>query len=136
MGKTDSDGCFPITSWTLISRLRSDDEATARRALEELCAQYRYPLYCAIRHRGLAHHDAEDALHDFLAKLLRLKVFEAADAQKGRLGTALGRFLVNWHRDHTRRADDVSLDAPPGSADKARYRERRLCRARNPGAHL
>ena len=68
----DGDGCFPTTSWTLIARLRSGDEATARRALEDLCAQYRYPLYCAIRYRGLTHHDAEDALHGFLAKLLRL----------------------------------------------------------------
>ena len=108
------DGRFPTTHWTLIARLKSGDEATARRALDELVAQYHFPLYCAIRHRGLAHHDAEDALHDFLAKLLRLEAFADADAEKGRLraflGTALARFLSNWHRDHSARARDVSLD--------------------------
>lgn len=121
-----SDGHFPTTRWTLIARLKSGDEATARRALEDLVAQYHFPLYCAIRHRGLAHHDAEDALHDFLAKLLRLEAFAGAEIEKGRLrsflSTALGRFLHNWHRDHAARARDVSLDATPGEPnDEARY---------------
>ena len=122
-----ADGTFPSTRWSLIARLKSPDEATARRALDDLVAQYHFPLYCAIRHRGLAHHDAEDALHDFLAKLLRLDSFAGADAEKGRLraflSTALGRFLANWHRDHAARAREVSLDAPsPVPDDEARYR--------------
>jgi RNA polymerase sigma-70 factor (ECF subfamily) len=128
------DGRFPTTHWTLIGRLKSPDAETARRALDELVAQYHFPLYCVIRRRGLAHHDAEDALHDFLAKLLRLGSFAEAEATKGRLraflATALQRFLHNWHRDHAARARDVSLDAPaPGRAgspsrspiDEARY---------------
>jgi RNA polymerase sigma-70 factor (ECF subfamily) len=134
MNPAQGDGRFPTTSWTLIARLQSPDADTARRALDELCAQYHFPLYCVIRRRGLAHHDAEDALHDFLAKLLRLETFAEADAAKGRLraflGTALARFLANWHRDHAARAREVSLDiAPPGrdgspsrpSDDEARY---------------
>ena len=111
-----ADGSFPATHWTLIARLRNPDETVARTALDELCAQYHYPLYCYIRHRGLAHHDAQDALQDFFAKLLRLETFAAADAQKGRLrtylATALQRFLINWRRDHFEpvRAPEV-LDA-------------------------
>ena len=54
------DGHFPETRWSLIARLKSADEATARRALDELCAQYHYPLYCYLRRRGCGHHDAED----------------------------------------------------------------------------
>ena len=128
----DGDGCFPTTSWTLIARLRSGDETTARRALEDLCAQYRYPLYCAIRYRGLAHHDAEDALHGFLAKLLRLDAFADADAEKGRLRAflcaALGRYLLNWRRDHASRALEVSLDAPDpdASISEKRYQKERF----------
>lgn len=110
------DGRFPTTHWTRIARLRGTDAVEARRALDELVEQYHFPLYCAIRCRGLAHHDAEDALHDFLAKLLRLNSFADADAVKGRLraylGTALSRFLANWHRDHAAQAREVSLDAP------------------------
>ena len=114
MTQRKGDGSFPTTQWSLIARLKSPDEATARRALDDLCTQYHFPLYCAIRHRGLAHHDAEDALHDFLAKLLRLDSFAGADAEKGRLraflGTALTRFLHNWHRDRAPLARDGGRD--------------------------
>jgi RNA polymerase sigma-70 factor (ECF subfamily) len=117
------DGAFPTTHWTLISRLKSDDTAISRRALNELCALYRYPLYCYIRRRGLDHHSAEDALHDFLAKLIRLEAFETADAGKGRLRTllavALKRFLINRHHKDRRRREGTST-APP--ADE-RYRQ-------------
>ena len=94
---------FPTTHWTLVARLRSADSEIARRAIEELIAQYRYTLYAYIRRRGFTHHDAEDALHDFLLRLLRKHALEGADSSRGRLrgflGTALGRFLQNWRRD-------------------------------------
>jgi RNA polymerase sigma-70 factor (ECF subfamily) len=96
------DPCFPPTRWTLISRLRSDDEAISRPALAELCSLYQFPLYCYIRRRGFDHHDAEDALQDFFAKLLRLDSLSAADPDKGRLrsylSTALHRFLIDWRK--------------------------------------
>ncbi len=136
---TPGHGRFSTTHWTLIARLKSGDAETARRALDDLCAQYHFPLYCVIRRKGLAHHDAEDALHDFLAKLLRLEAFAGADAAKGRLraflATALSRFLSNWHRDRAGQAREVSYDAPrlgsDGSPsrppdDEARYREERF----------
>lgn len=132
MSKAKGDGRFPTTHWTLIERLRSGNAAEARRALEELCAQYHFPLYCAIRRRGLAHHDAEDLLHDFLAKLLRLDAFADADIEKGRLrsflGTALARFVSNWHRDHRGQSKEVSIEAPllHGEEDERRYRRERF----------
>ncbi len=111
------DGSFPTTHWTLISRLKSGDEKESHRALNELCTEYHYPLYCYIRRRGIAHHDAEDILHDFLAKLLRLDVFEGIDPDRGRLrgflAVALQRFLSNWQSQSSRRRQDkqVSFDA-------------------------
>lgn len=130
-------GDFPNTRWTLIARLRDQDAAIARRALEELCAQYYYPLYCYIRRRGFVHDDAQDALHDFLAKLLRVHAFEEADAGRGRLRaflcTALGRFLLNWRRDHADREREVSLDLPPpGDDPERRYHEERFADADTP----
>ena len=114
MTPSATDGRFPTTHWTLVARLKSADEATVRRALDDLCTQYHYPLYCYIRRRGLSHHDAQDVLHDFLAKLLRLDVFESADAEKGRLraflSTALGRFLINWHDGSAQRQRENSVD--------------------------
>jgi RNA polymerase sigma-70 factor (ECF subfamily) len=137
MKRDSAGGRFPTTRWTLIRRLKSPDASTVRRALNDLCAQYYYPLYCYIRHRGFDHHDAEDALHDFLAKLLRLEAFEDAAPDRGRLraflGTALRRFLSNWCRDRPHRAREVSLDlpAPAGDAEE-RYRRERFTDADTP----
>lgn len=84
-------------------------------ALDNLCAQYHYPLYCYIRRDGLDHHDAQDALHDFLAKLLRNDSFGAADSERGRLRTflltALQRFLANWRRDQRHWVNEVGIDS-------------------------
>lgn len=107
-------GQFPSTQWTLISRLHSRDEEVSRRALDELCEQYHYPLYCYIRRRGLDHHNAQDVLHDFLAKLIRLDAFKAADEEKGRLrgflSTALSRYLATWHASNRHHAKEISID--------------------------
>jgi RNA polymerase sigma-70 factor (ECF subfamily) len=108
---------FPTTHWSLISRLHSPSLAERSRALDELCLQYHYPLYCYIRRRGLDHHDAQDALHDFLGRLLRLGSFGSADAEKGRLRayllTALQRFLINWQRGQRHRRHELSVDTEP-----------------------
>jgi RNA polymerase sigma-70 factor (ECF subfamily) len=126
MTSPDGPGRFPTTNWTLIARIRSGDEAVARAALDEVCAQYRFPLYCYIRRHSLAHHDAEDALHDFLAKLLRLDAFADASEDRGRLRTflshALGRFLINWRRDRPHRDFELGeADADPDTGDEVRY---------------
>jgi DNA-directed RNA polymerase specialized sigma24 family protein len=102
------EGQMPATRWTIIARLHSRDDKQVRRALDDLCAQYHYPLYCYIRLRGFGHHDAEDALHDFLARFLRLGSFQTAEEEKGKLRSyllvSLQRFLGNWSRlhDHSR----------------------------------
>ena len=105
---------FPTTQWTLVARLHVPDAKVSARALDDLCRQYHYPLYCLIRSRGLSHHDAEDALHDFFAKLLRLGAFHDLAAEKGRLRTylsaSLSRFLVSrHHREKIRETHELSL---------------------------
>lgn len=121
-------GQFPTTRWTLIGRLKAGDAGVVQQALGELCAQYHYPLYCVMRRRGLAHHDAQDALHDFLASFLRRGTFAQADAEKGRLRallcTALQRFVINWRRDQLHRTREVSLELPAiaTATDESRYR--------------
>lgn len=122
------DGRFPETRWTLVARLRSADGDIARRAMEDLIAQYRYPLYAYIRRRGLAHHDAEDALHDFLSKLLRLRSLDGANEAVGRLrgylSAAVARFLLNWRR-HEEKRGAVTSEFPTGT-EEARYAEERF----------
>lgn len=110
-----TDGKFPTTQWTLVARLHNPDAKVSARALDELCAQYHFPLYCFIRRAGLSHHDAQDTLHDFLAKLLRVDAFSDLAAEKGRLRTflskALDRFLINRHQRERKRSErEVSVD--------------------------
>lgn len=136
MSAASGDGSFPNTSWTLIQRIKSTDDAVARRALDDLCAQYHYPLYCYIRRRGLSHHDAQDVLHDFLAKLLRSGSLEDANSERGRLrallSTSLSRFLINHHRDTRDDRANVSLDATLAVDAEQRYEHERFTEADSP----
>lgn len=126
----ETDGQFPKTRWTLVRRLHDPDADLSEQALEEICTQYQYPLYCFIRRRGLEHHDAQDALQEFFCKLIRLRTFGEADVAKGRLrsllATSLHRFLQNWRRDraglHREISVDVQLDA--ANAEERYGRER------------
>lgn len=104
-----SDSQFPSTHWTLIERVKSTDEAVVSKALEEICAQYHYPLYCYLRRRGCDHHDAQDVLHDFLNRLLCQRALERVEEDRGRLrgylATAISRHLWNWQQSASRRME-------------------------------
>jgi RNA polymerase sigma-70 factor (ECF subfamily) len=128
-------GQMPVTRWTVIAQLHSRDEKMVRRALDDLCAQYHYPLYCYIRLRGLSHHDAEDALHDFLAKFLRLDSFQTADESKGKLRTfllvSLKRFLTNWTRQHSH-SEETSLESGIYNENLEHYQKERFSNEDSP----
>jgi DNA-directed RNA polymerase specialized sigma24 family protein len=109
------DGRFPSTHWTLIARIKSTDQAVVSKALDEICTQYHYPLYCYLRRRGCNHHDAQDVLHDFLARLLRHRALERVDEERGRLrgylSTAISRHLLTWQQSAARRTEQASEGA-------------------------
>ena len=128
---------FPKTQWTLMARLRSDDPGEARRALDDLLAQYRYTLYAFIRRRGLSHHDAEDVLHDFLLRLLNIQGLHTVDAKRGRLrgflSAALGHFLSNWKRGEARRGRIAQeLPGDPTESEEERYAKEQFCTDETP----
>lgn len=130
------DGRFPTTQWTLIQRLKSEDEQVSSRALDDLCRQYHYPLYCYTRRRGLDHHDAQDALHDFLAKLLRLDSLQSAEAERGRLRgflcTSLQRFLINWNQRQKTHGMQRAVSLEDLSDSERRYELEKLTDADTP----
>ncbi len=134
MSERHPDHEFPATQWTLIRRLHSEDTKTAARALEEICRQYQYPLYCFIRRRDVSHHDAEDILQEFFTMLLRRDALLQAEAPKGRLrgylSTALRRFLSNWRQQEHRRAGVTAL-APDETLER-RYAQESLSDADTP----
>ena len=125
------DGKFPTTHWTLVAKLRDGSEAEARQALEVICTNYRYPLYCFARRSGLGPHDAEDALHDFLERMIERSSLRAADASKGRLRnfmlTSFQHALINRNRrcrtlKQGRQYPHMSIE----EADEARYQHENM----------
>ena len=84
----------------------TDSSPEARRALEELCRCYWYPLYAYARRRGQGPEDAEDLVQGFFARLIEQHLLKGLQREGGRfrsfLLTCFIRFM-NDARDHARR---------------------------------
>ena len=98
---------FPATRWTVIARACGPDTGPVRRrALEDICRAYWFPLYAFARGRGATPEDAEDLTQSFFAAILQSEFLARAEPERGRLRTffltAFTRHLVNAHRDQTR----------------------------------
>ncbi|MGK0187157.1 MAG: RNA polymerase sigma factor (sigma-70 family) [Verrucomicrobiales bacterium] len=99
MSTFDRSSSFNETRWSRVLRARSDDATVARRALEELCQLYWFPLYGFIRRHGHGAHDAQDLTQEFFRRFLERQDFDRADEGKGRLRSyllgAVKHFLSN-----------------------------------------
>lgn len=93
-------GRFPVTRWSVVGVAQGDGEA-ARRALNELCAQYWLPVYSFIRRKGHAPADAEDLTQGFFAEFLSRDSFSDVAEENGRLRTFLLK-AVTRHMGHER----------------------------------
>jgi RNA polymerase sigma-70 factor (ECF subfamily) len=96
---------FATTHWSLVVAAKPGEasETRARKALEELCRTYWYPLYAFVRFRGYSSDDAQDLTQAFLTRIIETGGFASADPERGRLRSyllgALKHFLANeWHR--------------------------------------
>lgn len=121
---------FPSTRWSLVLHAAGGPDTQARAALESLCRQYWYPLYSFVRRQGRAHHEAEDCVQEFLARLLAAHGIARARSERGRfrafLLTSLRNHLANeWHRSHAakRGGDHPPLPLEFDSADQRYCRE-------------
>lgn len=86
---------FKPTRWSLVLRARGQDPQ-ARRALEELCHDYWFPLYAWCRRSGAGAADAEDYVQGFFVQLLAKGLFSTANPELGKLRT----FLLTAFRRH------------------------------------
>ena len=96
------------TRWTVVLAAKSDSTPQGRRALEELCQGYWYPLYAYVRRRGHSKEDAEDLTQAFFSRLLEKNFFEKVNSDKGKfrafLLATLKHFLANeWDRARTQK---------------------------------
>jgi len=101
---------FATTHWSLVVAATPDEasETRARKALEELCRAYWYPLYAFVRYRGHSSDDAQDLTQAFFARLIETGGFASADPERGRFRSYLlgmmKHFLANeWHRAQTQK---------------------------------
>ena len=89
---------FPVTRWTLISKLGSSPSETEE-GLTHLCQSYWLPCYSFIRGRRYSPEDAEDLTQSFILKLIKRDGLAGVDATKGRFRSymlgALKNFLAN-----------------------------------------
>ena len=89
---------FETTHWSVV-QATAGESSVARRALEELCRTYWYPLYAYARRAGRSAHDAEDSVQSFFLRCLEKEMFSTADRAKGRFRTfmlvAFKRFAAN-----------------------------------------
>jgi RNA polymerase sigma-70 factor (ECF subfamily) len=92
---------FVTTHWSVVlSAGQEGPEAPA--ALERLCKLYWTPLYIYARRDGLSSPDAQDAVQEFIAQLLKRDDLKGVSPEKGRfrtfLLTALRNFLISRAR--------------------------------------
>ena len=120
---------FATTHWSLVVAARSDEasEASARKALEELCRAYWYPLYAFVRYRGYSADDAQDLTQSFFARIIETGGFASADPERGLFRSyllgAMKHFLANeWHKAQAqKRGGLVQLIEWDALGPEARY---------------
>jgi RNA polymerase sigma-70 factor (ECF subfamily) len=90
---------FDTTHWSAVRAAGGNTSTGSRRALEELCRRYWYPLYCYVRRQGNSPEDAQDLTQEFFSRFLEKEHVKLADRERGRfrtfLLTSLKHFLVN-----------------------------------------
>jgi len=93
---------FATTQWSVILHAADDVSGASPGALEALCSIYWPPLYAYARRDGLSPQDAQDAVQDFLHRLLHGNGLASVSPDKGRFRTfllvALKNFLISRAR--------------------------------------
>jgi RNA polymerase sigma factor (sigma-70 family) len=100
---------FTTTRWSILSSCSdsANDEEKAQAALAELCKIYWRPVFAFICRQGHSVPDAQDLTQEFFAKVLKGRLLQSADRNRGRfrslLLTALQRFLRDQADKHQAR---------------------------------
>lgn len=101
---------FATTHWSLVAAANPDEasRSRARKALEELCRAYWYPLYAFVRGCGHSAVEAQDLTQAFFLRIIETDGFASADRERGRFRSyllgAMKHFLANeWHRARTQK---------------------------------
>jgi len=80
---------FPTTRWSWVEAAGDPESPQFSDALASLCEGYWYPIYGFIRSRGHTAEEAADLTQEYVTRLLRRRLFHAADPERGRFRTLL-----------------------------------------------
>jgi RNA polymerase sigma factor (sigma-70 family) len=123
-GPAPGTSCFVTTRWTVVLAAGQPGQPQARKALEELCATYWYPLYAYARHHGHSREDAEDLVQGFFARFLDKNYLAGLSSERGKFRAfmlaCLKHYLANeWDRAgrQKRGGHDTTLSLNWGEAD-------------------
>ncbi len=99
---------FTTTHWSVVLAAGSGQAGQATVALQTLCCNYWYPLYCFARRLGHGPHDAEDVTQAFFSYLLAADLAGKANPEKGKFRSFLlatfKHFLAGeWDRAHAQK---------------------------------
>lgn len=75
---------------------QDDSDATHRKAIEELCEIYWYPIYAFVRRKGRSVQDAQEMTQAFFVKVLESGFFEKANPENGKLRSFLMKSVSNF----------------------------------------
>jgi RNA polymerase sigma factor (sigma-70 family) len=96
---------FGSTHWTAVLAAAQTHSPAAEQALDELCRNYRHPLYAFARRKGLSHEDAEDVTQQFFAgRVVTKLVLQGVDPARGKFRTWLLNSFQNFMRNEHAKA--------------------------------
>ena len=87
---------FATTQWSIVRAASSKSPASARAALERLCAAYWTPVYAFVRRCGHSQPDAEDLTQAFFIHLLNSDFLRLVDRDRGRFRSFLLTSVSNF----------------------------------------
>jgi DNA-directed RNA polymerase specialized sigma24 family protein len=92
---------FVTTRWSAILSCANSEggEQKVRKALAELCKIYWRPVFAFICHQGHSVPDAQDLTQDFFVMVLKGRLLQHADRNRGRFRSLVLKALQNFLRD-------------------------------------
>ncbi len=94
---------FPETQWTMVLDAGGPTTPERRRALEDLCQSYWYPIYCYIRRKAGNFGDPLDLTQRYFVRLLEQNKLTAVVRGKGRFRSFLTKDCSFFVKDAIRR---------------------------------
>jgi len=96
-----SDAQFKTTRWSIVLSCADSgsDDAEAQAALAELCKIYWRPVFAFICRQGHSVPDAQDLTQDFFARVIKGRLLQSANQNRGRFRSLLLKALQRFLQD-------------------------------------